>query len=473
MTSFAQWELPSLLTEALERMGITTPTPIQQEAIPLALQGFDILASAQTGTGKTVAYLIPLIQKLTKDPQARALIVAPTRELAMQVQQALKQMAGQGFKTALLIGGASMFHQLSELKRQPLVIVGTPGRINDHLERGSLNLGKTAFLVIDEADRMLDMGFGVQLDRIAKHLPQARQTLLFSATLLPNIVRLSQRFLKDPKRVAVNTDNQPAPKIEQEAMHISHGEKKGQLLKQLDEREGSIIIFVKTRRRAESMSRELREAGHSVDAIHGDLRQRKREQVIRAFRSSKSRILVATDVASRGLDIPHVMHVINYDLPECPEDYVHRIGRTGRAGAEGFALSFISSEDNFRWKAIQRLLNPEVALRGEKPKQHPPKKKWASNRDPRDEKPRQHPPKKRWVPNMARRDEKPKEYSENKWASKGASWDEKPKQHPHKKEWVAKSFKHPNKPYRKFSKNPSSKEGSYPSSFKRGNRAPK
>lgn len=382
MTSFAQWELPAALIASLARMGITTPTPIQQETIPLALSSFDILASAQTGTGKTVAYLIPLIQKLAKNPQAKALILTPTRELAMQVHQALKQMACPTLKISLLIGGASMFRQLSELKKKPLVIVGTPGRINDHLDRRSLNLSETRFLVIDEADRMLDMGFGVQLDRIAKHLPEERQTLLFSATFLTNIVRLSQRFLKDPKRVAVDTNKQPAPKIQQEAIHIPNSEKKAGLLKQLSQREGSIIVFVKTRRRAESISKELRQAGHNTEAMHGDLRQSRREQVIRAFRDSKSRILVATDVASRGLDIPHVMHVINYDLPECPEDYIHRIGRTGRAGAEGFAVSLISSEDNFRWKAIERMLNPNahVARRDEKSKQQPPKKKWQSKK---------------------------------------------------------------------------------------------
>lgn len=358
--NFTNYGLPALLVESLEKMGIKTPTPIQKETIPLALEGSDILASAQTGTGKTIAYLVPVIQKLTKDPQATALVLAPTRELAMQVLQALNQMAGPNFKTSLLIGGASMGRQFGELKRRPRVIVGTPGRINDHLDRGSLNLSSTRFLVIDEADRMLDMGFGIQLDRIAEHLPEKRQTLLFSATLPPNIVRMAERFLKDPKRVSVDTINQPAPKIQQETLRTSHGDKKTQLMKQLDQREGSIIVFVKTRRRAESMSKELRMAGHNTEAMHGDLRQSRREQVIRAFRSSKSRILVATDVAARGLDIPHVMHVINYDLPECPEDYVHRIGRTGRAGAEGFALSLISPEDNSRWRAIEKMLNPKA-----------------------------------------------------------------------------------------------------------------
>jgi ATP-dependent RNA helicase DeaD len=317
MKNFIQWELPAALIESLVRMGITIPTPVQQETIPLALKGLDVLVSAQTGTGKTIAYLIPLIQKLTKNPQERALILTPTRELAMQVHQALLQMAGPEFKATLLIGGVSMSNQLANLKKQPFVIVGTPGRINDHLDRRSLNLSGTRFLVIDEADRMLDMGFGVQLDRIAKQLPESRQTLLFSATYLPSIMRLAGRFLKDPQRVAVDAHNQAASKIQQEVIRVSHSEKKIGLL-QLDQRKGSIIVFVKTRRRAASLSKELRLAGHNTDALHGDLRQRRREQVIRAFRSSKSRILVATDVAARGLDIPHVMHVIITTSPNAP-----------------------------------------------------------------------------------------------------------------------------------------------------------
>ena len=358
--NFLEWGLSPELIASLGRMGIETPTPVQEQTIPLALKGADILASAQTGTGKTIAYLIPLIHHLTSATQESALILTPTRELAMQVQQALQQLTGSSFKAALLIGGVPMSGQFAALRRQPRVIVGTPGRINDHLERGSLHLNTTRFLVIDEADRMLDMGFGVQLDRIAKHLSKKRQTLLFSATFLPNIGRLSERFLNDPHRIEINTVNQVAPKIQQEDIRVSHAEKKSVLLQQLEQREGSVIIFVKTRRKAKNLSQELRDTGHSTDAIHGDLRQRSREQVIAAFKKGHRRILVATDVASRGLDIPHVMHVINYDLPECPEDYVHRIGRTGRAGAEGFALSLISPDDNFRWRAITRLLDPQA-----------------------------------------------------------------------------------------------------------------
>lgn len=368
MTNFKQFDINSALLKALENMQITVPTPIQRETLPLALKGLDVLASAQTGSGKTVAYLIPLIMKLMENPEGSALILAPTRELAMQVQQALNQLLGgqsSFLRSVLIIGGASMFKQLSELKRRPRIVIGTPGRINDHLARRTLHLQSTCFLVIDEADRMLDMGFGVQLDRIAEFLTyEKRQSLLFSATMPPNIARLSQRYLRDPQRVSIDANIQTPAKIQQEILHMKSSEKRTQLVEQLNKREGSIIVFVRTRRKAESMSNELRDEGHETDAMHGDLPQRKREQVIRSFRANKSRILIATDVAARGLDIPHVMHVINYDLPECPEDYVHRIGRTGRAGAEGFALSLIAPEDRSKWNAISRLLDPESAKRG-------------------------------------------------------------------------------------------------------------
>ena len=378
MTDFTQFGLPTALLDALGRMKITTPKPIQKAALPIALNGSDILASAQTGSGKTIAYLLPLIMKLSNQ-QDSALILVPTRELAAQVHQALNQLMGVAptFKTVLIIGGASMSKQLAQLKRRPQLIVGTPGRITDHLMRGSLSLKSTRFLVIDEADRMLDMGFGVQLDKIAEFLPASRQTLMFSATLPPNIEKLSKKYLQNPERITIDSTHQTAPKIEQEIIYTSHSEKRALLLKQLDARQGSIIIFVKTRHRAESLSEELNDLGHNTDAMHGDLRQRQRENVIHDFRTSKSRIMVATDIATRGLDIPHVKHVINYDLPQCPEDYVHRIGRTGRADAEGFALSFISPEDGAKWKAIVKLLNPQQVIQqsgtpkfGKEPSRH-------------------------------------------------------------------------------------------------------
>lgn len=354
--SFTDFELPADLIKTLEKQGITVPTPVQKETIPVALTGVDVLATAQTGSGKTIAYLLPLIQKLNQDPEATALILAPTRELAMQIHKNLNQLVPM--KTALLIGGAEMFKQFRDLKKRPRLIVGTPGRINDHLERRSLKLDSTRFLVIDEADRMLDMGFGIQLDQIAEFLPEKRQTLFFSATFPPNIQKLAAKYLRDPKRISIDASNQPAPKIQQDVIEVRSAEKGAHLRKELEKREGSIIVFVRTRRKADILSQELQDEGHQVEAMHGDLRQRQRERVLKAFRSSRCRILIATDVAGRGLDIPHVMHVINFDLPEVPEDYVHRIGRTGRAGAEGFALAIVGPEDRHKWRAIDRMLNP-------------------------------------------------------------------------------------------------------------------
>ena len=243
------------------------------------------------------------------------------------------------------------------MQNHPRLIVGTPGRINDHLERGSLKLGNARFLVLDETDRMLDMGFGIQIERIIKHMPVERQTMMFSATLPSNIVKLSSKYLKDPQRITVGSNNAPIAKIDQELVHTSDADKYTQLMVQLKKREGSIIIFVKTKYGTEKLADKLNRADQKADAIHGDLQQRRRERVIQNFRDKKYRILVATDVAARGLDIPHIAHVINYDLPQAPEDYIHRIGRTARAGAEGAAVNLITPADNAKWRAIHRLIN--------------------------------------------------------------------------------------------------------------------
>ena len=248
--------------------------------------------------------------------------------------------------------------QLTQLQNRPRVIVGTPGRINDHLKRGSLMLHDTDFLVLDETDRMLDMGFTVQIENVMKYMTAKRQTLLFSATLPKNIVRISEKYLNNPARVAVSATSSPAAKIKQDTLKVSEADKYPNLLTQLHERDGSVIVFVKTKYGTEKMAKKLSKEGHSADAIHGDLRQNKRERVISAFRNKKYRILVATDVAARGLDIPHIEHVINYDLPQCAEDYIHRIGRTARAGAEGAALNLVTPADKSKWNAIDRLLNP-------------------------------------------------------------------------------------------------------------------
>lgn len=360
MKTFKEMGLPEALNHTLQHMQFITPTPIQAETIPLALEGKDILGSAQTGTGKTGAFGIPLVAKLLASPQGSALVMTPTRELATQVMTQIQAMMGRNskIKSALLIGGESMPRQLQQLRNRPRVIVGTPGRINDHLTRRSLSLQDTNFLVLDETDRMLDMGFSVQIDAIMKFMSAKRQTLLFSATLPQNIVRIAEKYLNNPVRVAASATSAPPTNIKQDTLRVSEGEKYPLFVTQLSERDGSILVFVKTKHGTEKLAKKLSNEGHSADAIHGGLQQNKRNRVIAAFREKKYRILVATDVAARGLDIPHIEHVINYDLPQCAEDYIHRIGRTARAGAEGSALNLVTPDDREKWQAITRLLNP-------------------------------------------------------------------------------------------------------------------
>lgn len=362
MNNFESLGLPESMIPALNNIHFMTPTPIQEQAIPVAMDGHDILGSAQTGTGKTAAFAIPMIAHLLANPQSSALILLPTRELAQQVLNAANQMLGQksNINSALLIGGDSMIKQLQQLKRNPRIIVGTPGRINDHLLRRSLKLTNTNFLVLDETDRMLDMGFGIQLEQIAKFLPSERQTLMFSATLPKNIVTLSRKYLTDPVRIAVGSTTDVAANIKQELIKTTEASKYGDLMTQLKSRDGSVLIFVKTKFGAERLAIKLGKENQSADAIHGDLRQSKREKVISNFRQQKYRILVATDIAARGLDIPHIENVINYDLPQCPEDYIHRIGRTARAGAEGTAINLLTPKDAPKWKEIYKLMNPSA-----------------------------------------------------------------------------------------------------------------
>jgi ATP-dependent RNA helicase DeaD len=362
--------LPEALNHTLQNMRFKEPTPIQSEAIPLALDGRDILGSAQTGTGKTAAFGIPLVAKLLNNPNSAALVITPTRELAAQVINQLKDMLGyqSTIKHALLIGGEPMPKQLKQLRQRPRLVVGTPGRINDHIKRGTLYLKKTDFLVLDETDRMLDMGFTIQIENILQFLPTKHQTLLFSATMPKNIVNMASKYLDNPVHISVNETSATAANIQQENFYVSEAEKYTSLIKQLNNRAGSAIIFIKTKSGADKMAGQLLSAGHDAQAIHGDLRQKQRDRVIRDFRNAKYRILVATDVAARGLDIPHIEHVINYDLPHCPEDYVHRIGRTARAGASGFAVNLITPSDKGKWHAIDRMLNPDRPISNDKQK---------------------------------------------------------------------------------------------------------
>lgn len=360
MSGFDRMGLHPSILKALAQMGFEKPTPIQEKAIPPALMGQDVLGSAQTGTGKTAAFSIPMVQYLLLNPARNAMVLTPTRELAQQVADVVRDISAtnRGMNTALLIGGMDMKAQTAELRNRPRIIVGTPGRIIDHLEQGSLFLGATEFLVLDETDRMLDMGFGIQLAKIRKFLKAGRQTLMFSATLPPNIKDLASDYLKSPVRIAAGGNSQPIEKIKQTVIKTDGKGKMKELVNAIKHRtDDTIIIFCRTKSGTDNLSKRLNERGFDSRAIHGDLSQAQREMVLEDYRESKFRILVATDVASRGLDISHIKLVVNYELPQAPEDYVHRVGRTGRAGAEGEALCLLTPEDAEQWRLINRLID--------------------------------------------------------------------------------------------------------------------
>ena len=364
MQNFNELHIDNKLKNSINSANFKTPTPIQSKSIPIGLSGKDILGTAQTGTGKTLAFTIPMINKLILNKSSMALIICPTRELASQVMQIVLKLNVReiGIGNALLIGGESMQKQLRKLNKRARIIVGTPGRINDHLKRKSLNLSRVTYLVLDETDRMLDMGFTPQIELILKFIPKDHQTLLFSATLPNNILKISEKYLNKPERISVGSLSTPIDKIKQETFQITQDKKYHELINQLVERSGSILVFVKTKHGADKIVKRLKYDDHSAEAIHGNLRQSKRERVINGFRNGKYRILIATDVAARGLDIPLIQHVINYDLPQVPEDYIHRVGRTGRAGKEGSALTFLTNHDRNIWRSIQKLINPNFKL---------------------------------------------------------------------------------------------------------------
>ena len=359
MENFNSFGLNKEILKNLKNLKLIKPTPIQIQAIKPALMGKDILGSAHTGTGKTAAFGLPLIHKLMQNLSSCALILTPTRELAVQVYKTLNSfMKNSGITSEIIIGGESMSNQLRQLKKNPRLIIGTPGRVHDHLRRRSLSLNKTNYLVLDETDRMLDMGFSIQIEQIVKFLPKIRQTLMFSATIPKNIKDISRKYLYKPINISVDKQSTILKKIKHEIFNLEQVEKFEKLIEQINTRIGSIIIFVKTKHSSKKMSLKLIKQGFEANAIHGDLKQSKREIILNKFRNKKYRILVATDIAARGLDISHIEHVINYDLPQKPEDYIHRIGRTARAGLNGAALSFVTSHDKRLWNSINRLINP-------------------------------------------------------------------------------------------------------------------
>ncbi|HEU4835951.1 MAG TPA: DEAD/DEAH box helicase [Pyrinomonadaceae bacterium] len=364
--NFSQLGLAPAQVNACESLGYNTPTPIQRQAIPIVLAGHDVIGCAETGTGKTAAFLLPIIQRLgeTFRPGVRVLVLAPTRELALQIHEnymALDQLKTN--RSVIAIGGASIRTQLAQLRRGAAVLIATPGRLLDLIEREAVELSMIEVLVLDEADRMLDMGFWPAIRRVLSLLPARRQTLLFSATMSSSIEQLARSTTKDPKLIEVSTRGRAATLVDQIAYQVPLESKTALLLDLLEketERFERVLIFTRTRRGAERLSHVLGARDHSVKRIHADRTQSQREEALRAFSQGRARVLVATDIAARGLDIDAVSHVINYDVPAAPEDYVHRVGRTGRAGSRGEAISIVAPVDESSMRAIERLTGQTI-----------------------------------------------------------------------------------------------------------------
>ena len=364
--NFSQLGLAPAQVSACESLGYNTPTRIQREAIPVILTGRDVIGCAETGTGKTAAFLLPIIQKLSGSfrPGLRVLVLAPTRELALQIHEhymALDQAKTN--RSVVAIGGANIRTQLGQLRRGAAVLIATPGRLLDLTERGAVDLSTIEFLVLDEADRMLDMGFLPAIRRVLSLLPKKRQTLLFSATMSSSIEQLARSTTKDPQLVEVNTRGRAARLVDQIAYQVPLESKMALLLELLEkerERFERVLIFTRTRRGAERLSHVLGARDHRVKRIHADRSQSQREEALRAFSEGRARVLVATDIAARGLDIDAVSHVINYDVPAAPEDYVHRVGRTGRAGSRGQAISIVAPADEISMRSIERLTGQTI-----------------------------------------------------------------------------------------------------------------
>ena len=368
--SFSSLGLSAELLRAVSEQGYTTPTPVQSQAIPVVLQGGDLMAGAQTGTGKTAAFALPLLHNLqanqakapTKQGRVRALILTPTRELASQVADSVTAYSQYlPLRTGLVFGGVGINPQLQMLRKGVDILVATPGRLIDHMERNSVDLSAVEMVVLDEADRMLDMGFIHAIKRIMQKLPQRRQGLLFSATFPDNISKLAQQFLHQPQLIEVARRNSSSENIAQSAFLVDRGRKR-ELLSHLIGAENwhQVLVFTRTKRGADRLAKQLNSDGVAAMAIHGNKSQNARERALTAFKKQSVQALIATDVAARGIDIDRLPHVVNYDIPDAAEDYVHRIGRTGRAGCEGQAVSLVCLDEKKQWNAIERLISRRI-----------------------------------------------------------------------------------------------------------------
>ncbi|HXC95972.1 MAG TPA: DEAD/DEAH box helicase [Edaphobacter sp.] len=363
---FTDFNLSDSLKNRLTNAGFTMPTPVQAKAIPPALERNDILATASTGTGKTLSFLIPMIQRLdaTSVPSSkgkrgpvRALILLPTRELAMQVLEVYwKLVPGSRNDAVLVCGGLSENNQLDQLDRGPRVVVATPGRLEDFLRRREINLGSVEMLVLDEVDRMLDMGFLPAIKRIVGAVPKTRQTMCYSATLDANISEIVRDYVRNPIRIEIGQASKPSDRVELRVYTVMQDQKLGLLDQMLKEEQGTFLVFSRTKHGADRISKKLERLGHDADVIHGDRSQSQRTAALKGFANGKHRILVATDVAARGIDVQDIAHVVNYDLPNASDDFVHRIGRTGRAGAKGVATTFVMPQERHEARKLEREL---------------------------------------------------------------------------------------------------------------------
>lgn len=402
MDNFSQLGFPEEMQKTLRSMGITRPTPIQEKAIPIILKGKDCIAQAQTGTGKTLAFLLPIVQKVDlRNPDIQALIVAPTRELALQITTEMKKVVESRPDVGVLAvyGGQDVEKQIRKLNQAIHIVIGTPGRLIDHLQRGTLHLSSVSTLVLDEADQMLHIGFLNEVEEIIERTPASRQTLLFSATMPGQVQSLARKYMKKPEKVQVKGKNVTLDEVKQYVVETTDRHKQETLQYIMDlYRPYLAIIFCRTKRRASKLNEALKELGYQSDELHGDLSQSKREQVMERFRKAEIQFLIATDVAARGLDVEGVTHVFNYDIPHDAESYIHRIGRTGRAGGEGVAITLATPRDRMSLRLIEQgikmtikkksfdALNPaeDVKPKPAKPKRNDsPKPERSGNRNKR------------------------------------------------------------------------------------------
>ncbi len=369
MPNFNDFDLDSSILKLLQEIGYETPTPVQETSIPKIINGLDIVASAQTGTGKTGAFLLPILHSLIKSPKQkspRALILVPTRELAMQITKEAEKFSKYlpQIKTVCIYGGVPYPPQRKALSKPYDILIATPGRLMDHMDRGAIDLTKIKTIVLDEADRMLDMGFLEPVEFISDRCPKNRQTLLFSATIDKKILQISQKLQNNPQQVKIESENLANDNIDQKVFYTDSFSHKLKLLDHFLEKESfeQAIVFTATKRQASELAFSLQEKGKRAEALHGDMNQRQRSRVVEKLRKRQVQILVATDVAARGIDIPTLNVVINVDLPFKAEDYVHRIGRTGRAGAKGDAITFASRQDRQMLEKIERLLGKPIVV---------------------------------------------------------------------------------------------------------------